>query len=202
VSALLLQLTDRHIGAQGAAADPLDTLRAVLAAVRALLTGRWRHSSPATWPTTGGLGSTRRCAPLIGELGPERLAWIAAELDARPGTPTRIATHHPPFPSGMAEMDRIGLGPADRERFTGLLAGHPQVGGVIAGHVHRAIVGSVAGRPAVTIPSTLVPRGDARPDRRVLITAPTRRRAVPACGTRGRGPRPGARDRVQVRAAG
>ena len=34
------------------------------------------------------------------------------------------------------------------------MADHPHVCGVIAGHVHRAMLAAVGGRPAMTIPST------------------------------------------------
>jgi 3',5'-cyclic-AMP phosphodiesterase len=97
---------------------------------------------------------TQRPGETAGELGRARLEWLDARLRDDPRTPTVVAMHHPPFLTGMAEMDPIGLPVADRAAFADILGRHPQVCGVIAGHVHRAITGGVAGRPALTIPST------------------------------------------------
>ena len=208
---LVVQLTDPHIGADWASADPLDTLRAVVAAVRAL------PDRPAAAFVTGDLandGSDEqyvRLAPVLaelgmpvhvlpgnhddrsalrrrfdvagdgaqpiqyaieldglrvlmldtvrpgegaGELGPDRLAWIAAELAARSERPTLLAMHHPPFRCAVPDMDRYALAAADRAAIAGLVADHPHACGVIAGHVHRTMVAGVGGRPAMTIPST------------------------------------------------
>ena len=89
-----------------------------------------------------------------GELGSRRLSWIADALDADPDTPTLLAMHHPPFPCGIAGMDAIALARADREALAETVAAHAQVRGLVAGHVHRTIASSLAGRPALTIPST------------------------------------------------
>jgi 3',5'-cyclic-AMP phosphodiesterase len=64
--------------------------------------------------------------------------------------------HHPPFHIGSASWDRIGLPAADRAALAAVLAGHPQVQCVLAGHVHCTIAGQLAARPAMTIPSTYV----------------------------------------------
>ena len=89
-----------------------------------------------------------------GELGPARLAWLKRELASRREAPTLVAMHHPPIDTGIVGMDAIGLPGDDRAALATLLPEHPQVVGLIAGHVHRAITGSLAGRPVVTIPST------------------------------------------------
>ena len=89
-----------------------------------------------------------------GELGPWRLGWVATQLAAAPDTPTLLAMHHPPFLTGMVGMDGIALPRADRDGLAELVAAHPQVCGVVAGHVHRAIAAQLAGRCALTIPST------------------------------------------------
>jgi 3',5'-cyclic-AMP phosphodiesterase len=72
-----------------------------------------------------------------GLLCDERLAWLARTLAAAPDRPTVIIMHHPPFPTGIAHMDRMGL--AGIERFAALLARHPQVERVLCGHLHRPI---------------------------------------------------------------
>lgn len=88
-----------------------------------------------------------------GELDPERLEWLEAELSRAPERPTLVALHHPPLSIGIAVWDEIGLAAAGRAGLERVLAAHPQVLGTIAGHVHRALVGQLAGRPALAIPS-------------------------------------------------
>jgi 3',5'-cyclic-AMP phosphodiesterase len=211
MTAGVLQLTDPHVGADWQPAAPLDTLRAVIAGVRALpdrpqavlVTGDLtndgtaehyaqltaalaelelplfvlpgNHDSRAALraafdvPGEGeqpiqyaveleGLRvlmlDTMRPGDPGGELGPDRLTWLAGELSTRPETLTLLAMHHPPFLTGIEAMDAIGLPDADRAGLATVLEEHPQVIGVVAGHVHRTITGSIAGRPAVTIPST------------------------------------------------
>jgi 3',5'-cyclic-AMP phosphodiesterase len=212
VAAPILQLTDPHIGADWQPGDPLDTLRAVLDAVRALpqrpvaalLTGDLTadgsgeqyaalaallsaelempvHAIPGNHDDrtslrahfeVGGAGAepiqyavelgglrllmidTTIPGEDSGELGRERLDWIEAALAARPEASTLLAMHHPPFLSGVRDMDRLALAAADREALTLLVADHPHVCGVVAGHVHRAMLTAVGGRPAMAIPST------------------------------------------------
>jgi 3',5'-cyclic-AMP phosphodiesterase len=89
-----------------------------------------------------------------GALDDERLEWLVAELAARPGIPTLLAMHHPPFLIGLPGMDRYALAAESREAIAQLVSDHPQVCGTIAGHVHRPISTVVGGRPAMTAPST------------------------------------------------
>lgn len=88
-----------------------------------------------------------------GELCERRLAWLHAALAAQPARPTMIAMHHPPFATGLAEMDRIALrtGTAALEA---LLRAHPQVERVVCGHVHRPIMRRFGGTIACTCPSS------------------------------------------------
>jgi len=83
-----------------------------------------------------------------GELGSEQLAWLDETLMA--SGPTLIAMHHPPFEVGIGFMDRIPL--TDADAFAGVLARHDNVLRIVCGHVHRTIVGTVAGVPAIAIP--------------------------------------------------
>ena len=212
MAASILQLTDPHIGADWEPADPLDTLRAVLGAVRALpqrpdvalvtgdLTNDGREEDYARLAAVlaeeleltlhvlpgnhddraalrrhfdvGGEGAdpiryrvdldgirvllldTTIPGEDPGDLDDGSLAWIAAELTARPELPTLLAMHHPPFLCGMPGMDRYALAPAARDALARLVSAHPAVCGAIAGHVHREMATAVGGRPAVTIPST------------------------------------------------
>jgi len=86
-----------------------------------------------------------------GLLCAERLDWLAATLAAAPDRPTLIAMHHPPFATGIAHMDAIGLDGA--EAFTAIVAQHPQIEAIVCGHLHRTITATVGGRRAMTIPS-------------------------------------------------
>ncbi len=86
-----------------------------------------------------------------GELDAARLAWLEERLAEAPDRPTIVALHHPPFPTGMPEMDRGGFGNADR--FAALLARHRNVERVICGHVHRAMTVRFGGTIASTAPS-------------------------------------------------
>jgi 3',5'-cyclic AMP phosphodiesterase CpdA len=83
-----------------------------------------------------------------GELGPEQLAWLDGTLAA--AETAIVAMHHPPFPVGIGFMDRIGL--LDAEAFARVVGRHPQVKRIVCGHVHRVIIGDVAGVAAVAIP--------------------------------------------------
>jgi 3',5'-cyclic-AMP phosphodiesterase len=88
-----------------------------------------------------------------GRLCEERLDWLDSTLDEAPERPTLIIMHHPPFATGIAHMDRIGLDGA--AAFAAVLARHPQVERVLCGHLHRPIQARVGGRSiASTAPST------------------------------------------------
>lgn len=91
-----------------------------------------------------------------GELGAEQLAWLDAELASHPETPTLMALHHPPVPTGIRICDESSLAAADRRALGETIARYPAVRGIVGGHVHRAITGRLAGRPVVTVPSTYV----------------------------------------------
>ena len=86
-----------------------------------------------------------------GEVCDERLAWLDRTLAAAPKTPTVVAMHHPPFRTGIAYMDSYGLKNSDR--FAGVIARHPQVERIIAGHLHLSIQCRVGGTVATTCPS-------------------------------------------------
>jgi Icc protein len=89
-----------------------------------------------------------------GSLDGGRIEWLEAALAADGETPTVVALHHPPLRTEIPTFERIGLAPESREALAAVLARHPQVLRVVAGHVHRAIVAELAGRAVVTVPST------------------------------------------------
>ncbi|WP_297648590.1 phosphodiesterase [Hydrogenophaga sp.] len=88
-----------------------------------------------------------------GALCEHRLAWLDRTLAEAPHQPTVVAMHHPPFATGIAHMDRIGLRQGSAA-LAELLRRHPQVERVLCGHLHRPIVRRFGGTVAMTVPST------------------------------------------------
>ena len=91
-----------------------------------------------------------------GTLDAERLGWLDSELAEAPEAPTLLAMHHPPLSTGIPVWDELGLPTADRHALATVVARHPQVRRVVAGHVHRLMTAELAGRPVLTVPSTYV----------------------------------------------
>jgi 3',5'-cyclic-AMP phosphodiesterase len=89
-----------------------------------------------------------------GELDDDRLRWLDAELSAAPEQATVIAMHHPPIATGVPVWDEIGLGAESRYALAEVVAPHIQVKKIVAGHVHREILGELVGCPVLTAPST------------------------------------------------
>jgi 3',5'-cyclic AMP phosphodiesterase CpdA len=87
-----------------------------------------------------------------GALCPRRLAWLEHAL-AQSTRPTVVALHHPPFMTGIAHMDRLGLERDSIAALARVIGDHPQVERVIAGHLHRPIHTRFAGTIASTCPS-------------------------------------------------
>ncbi|MDI4664939.1 phosphodiesterase [Xanthobacter autotrophicus] len=87
-----------------------------------------------------------------GAIGAAQLDWLESVLARHDGRPILIFMHHPPFETGIAAMDGIGLrdGRAELEE---LLAGRGDVAGILCGHVHRAVTGRFAGHRAFIAPS-------------------------------------------------
>ena len=80
----------------------------------------------------------------------ERLDWLEARFRESGDRPVFLFMHHPPFPVGIPEMDRIGLiqGLEFGERIGPYL---PRVRHLFFGHVHRPISGSWLGVPFSTL---------------------------------------------------
>lgn len=89
---------------------------------------------------------------MAGEMCTERLLWLERTLSAAPNEPTLVFMHHPPFTTGLAGMDGIGLQGA--VAMAGILARNPQVQLVTAGHLHRPVQRRIGGTLAATCPST------------------------------------------------
>ena len=127
----------RHFGIPGGPGTPVQ-YAVELGAIRILM-----------------LDSTRPGAD-DGELDAGRLAWLEDALAGDPRTPTVIAMHHPPLLSHAPGLDRLGLASDDRVALGDVIRRHPNVTLIIAGHVHRAIAGEIAGRRVLSAPSTYV----------------------------------------------
>jgi 3',5'-cyclic-AMP phosphodiesterase len=89
-----------------------------------------------------------------GSLDAEQLEWLDKTLAAAPEQPTVVAVHHPPFATGIAHMDAMGLDAASAAGLAAVVAEHPQVERVLSGHLHRTISRRFAGTLAMTAPST------------------------------------------------
>jgi len=81
----------------------------------------------------------------------ERLSWLKNRLEFSPA-PALIAMHHPPFPCGIAWLDKA-TSEWSAELATVLVASG-RVRGILCGHVHRAIHRLWHGIPVSTAPAT------------------------------------------------
>ena len=81
-----------------------------------------------------------------------RAAWLRAELEAHPDTPTVIFMHHPPVVAGIEWMD-----PSPEEawfkRFHETVRDHKQIVAIQAGHLHRPLHAVVEGIPLSVTPA-------------------------------------------------
>lgn len=98
-----------------------------------------------------GLDTTSPLRP-GGILDETRLKWLDERLSDQPERKTLIFMHHPPFATGIRAMDVLGF--VGGERFASIVARHPQIERVAAGHVHRAMEVKWNGTIASVAPST------------------------------------------------
>ncbi|WP_329562711.1 phosphodiesterase [Kitasatospora sp. NBC_01266] len=87
-----------------------------------------------------------------GQLGSGQLAWLEQVLVQRPEVPAVVCVHHPPIALGIPFMDGMRL--TDGPELAAVLARHPRVVRVLAGHLHRAILAPFAGSLLAVAPST------------------------------------------------
>lgn len=81
-----------------------------------------------------------------------QMNWLDEVLTREPDRPTLLFQHHPPFTTGIAWMDDVGL--ASSERLAATVGRHGNVVAVVCGHVHRPIVTGFGGTVASCWPST------------------------------------------------
>lgn len=86
-----------------------------------------------------------------GALTPAQLDWLEDALANRATQPTVVFLHHPPFQTGVALMDPLGL--RNGAALLARLRAHPQVRLVASGHVHRMVSTVVDGVPCMIAPS-------------------------------------------------
>lgn len=86
-----------------------------------------------------------------GELCEARLAWLDERLREQTARPTLVFIHHPPLATGSGHMDRSGL--RNAEALGRVIARHPQVERVAAGHVHRVMAARWNGTMLSTCPA-------------------------------------------------
>ena len=87
-----------------------------------------------------------------GVIREETEAWLAATLAHGRGKPTLIFMHHPPFRTGVPAMDPMMC--ETSPTFAPLIAQHPEIERIVAGHYHRPIVTRYAGTIGFVAPST------------------------------------------------
>jgi 3',5'-cyclic AMP phosphodiesterase CpdA len=97
-----------------------------------------------------------------GEMCAQRLAWLEGRLAERRDQPTMIFMHHPPFSTGLADMDRINC--RNGAAMSAVLRRFDNIERVVCGHHHRPItvrwggtIGSVAPSTAHQVTLDLVP---------------------------------------------
>ncbi|HYZ19263.1 MAG TPA: metallophosphoesterase [Gaiellaceae bacterium] len=99
---------------------------------------------------------TTRAGEERGDLDARRLAWLQATLAEDPDVPTLVAMHHAPVVTGIPGFDELALPPDDRRAFGEVVARHPHVRRIVAGHMHRTLSAGLAGRSVLVAPSTYV----------------------------------------------
>lgn len=90
-----------------------------------------------------------------GYLDAGRLDWLEARLQELPHTPTILALHHPPFPTGMSYFDEQPF--EGRERLGSIVRQNSQIRRVVCGQVHQVICRPWSGTLAVSARALLQP---------------------------------------------
>jgi Icc protein len=89
---------------------------------------------------------------VAGHLSAQTLLDLDAALATRPDAHALIALHHHPVPMGSAWLDGVAL--LNPDGFFAVLDRHPQVRGIVFGHVHQAFESERHGVRILGTPST------------------------------------------------
>jgi 3',5'-cyclic AMP phosphodiesterase CpdA len=87
-----------------------------------------------------------------GEMCAARLAWLEGKLGQERKRPTMIFMHHPPFGTGLADMDRINC--RNGASMGAVLRRFDNIERVVCGHHHRPITVRWGGTIGSVAPST------------------------------------------------
>lgn len=87
----------------------------------------------------------------FGLLDEETLAWLDAALARDAARPALLFLHHPPFLTGIGHMDVQNL--KNAARLEVIAERHPRLRLIAAGHVHRSVFTTFAGRQASICPA-------------------------------------------------
>jgi 3',5'-cyclic AMP phosphodiesterase CpdA len=87
-----------------------------------------------------------------GHLADETLDWLDGVLSGGDG-PAFVAFHHPPVEVGLPLVDEIRQ--SGEERLAAVLARHPRVSALLAGHVHTGASTTFAGVPLRIAPGVV-----------------------------------------------
>ena len=85
----------------------------------------------------------------------ERQAWLDATLSEQPDRPTLLFIHHPPFDVGDHYVGGYRR-PDEASALADIVKRHPQVTGLLCGHVHWLVEREWAGTEARIMPSIAV----------------------------------------------
>jgi hypothetical protein len=69
--------------------------------------------------------------------------------------------HQPPLATAIADWDSVNQSLPEQRALAAVIERHPQVRAIVAGHLHRLTVSTLAGRLVLAAPSTFL---QARPD--------------------------------------
>ncbi|MEJ2619483.1 MAG: 3',5'-cyclic-AMP phosphodiesterase [Candidatus Thiodiazotropha sp.] len=89
-----------------------------------------------------------------GRIDDRQLAQLSQLLEEHPNKHTLISMHHHPLPVGSRWMDTMVL--ERPEALFGLLQNHPQVKGILCGHIHQVFEETYNGLKIFGSPSTCV----------------------------------------------
>lgn len=89
-----------------------------------------------------------------GRLSDEQLQLLDRQLGERPDLHALVCLHHHPVSVSCAWIDPIGLANADE--FFAVIDRHPQVRGIVWGHIHQDFAAQRAGVQLLASPSTCI----------------------------------------------